>query len=131
VTLLGKELKPVSAIEDKQIAGLLDDLNSDDFKVRERATEALAKISEQALPAMKKAVGGPLPLEARKRLERLLEQITGRTSAPLMRGLRAVEVLEHSGTSESKQILLAVAGGAPQAQLTLEAKASLQRLARR
>ncbi|HEY7329654.1 MAG TPA: hypothetical protein VH592_18590 [Gemmataceae bacterium] len=128
--LMGKELKPVSVIQDKEIAVLLDDLNSDDFKIRERATEALAKISEQALPAMKKALGGPIPLEARKRLERLLEQITGKTSAPLMRGLRAVEVLEHSGTSESKQILVALAGGAPQAQLTLEAKASLQRLAR-
>jgi hypothetical protein len=128
-TLLGKELKPIRVVEDKEISRLLDDLNSDDFKVREQATESLTKISEQALPAIKKALGGHVGLEARKRLERLLEQANGKTSAPLMRGLRAIELLEHCDTSESKQVLIALAGGAPQSQLTLEAKASLQRLA--
>lgn len=131
VALLRKELKPVAVIEEREIVALLDDLNSDDFKVREHASKALADISEQALPAMKKALEGDIALEARKRLERLVEQAASRTSAPLLRALRAIEVLEHLGTAESKHVLLDLAGGAPQAQVTREAKASLQRLARR
>jgi len=129
--LLRKQLKPVPVVEDKEIAALLDNLGSDDFKVREQATEALSKIGEQALPAMKKTLSGEVALEARKRLERLVEQAASKASAPLLRGLRAIEVLEHTGTAESKHVLVALAGGAPQAQLTREAKASLARLTRR
>jgi WD40 repeat protein len=129
--LVRKQLKPVPVVEDKEIAALLDNLNADDYMVREQATEALAKIGEQALPAMKQALNGKIALEARKRLERLVEQAVSQTAAPLLRGVRAIEVLEHSGTPECKHVLVALAGGAPQAQLTREAKASLQRMARR
>jgi hypothetical protein len=129
--LLRKQLKPVPVVEEKEITALLDNLGSDDFKVREQATEALSKIGEQALPAMKKTLGGEVALEVRKRLERLVEQTTSKASAPLLRGLRAIEVLEHTRTAESKHVLVALAGGAPQAQLTREAKASLERLTRR
>jgi hypothetical protein len=80
---------------------------------------------------MKKALGGDIALEARKRLERLVEQASAPTPAPLVRALRAIEVLEHAGTAETKDVLLALAGGAPQAAITREAKASLQRLTRR
>src|SRR5579883_27655 len=129
--VLRKELKPAPVIEDKEIAVLVGNLGSDDFKVREQATESLGKIGELALPAMKKALGGDIALEARKRLERLVEQASAPAPAPLLRGLRAIEVLEHAGTAESKDVLLALAGGAPQAHITREAKASLQRLTRR
>ena len=46
-------------------------------------------------------------------------------------GLRAVEVLERIGTPEARQVLAKLADGAPEARLTQEAKASLQRLAKR
>ncbi len=49
----------------------------------------------------------------------------------MLRDLRAIEVLEHTGTTESKHVLLTLAGGAPQAQLTREAKSSLQRMTRK
>jgi hypothetical protein len=126
--LLRKQLKPVPIVDDKEIARLLGNLADDDFKVREQASAELAKIAEQALPAMKKALAGEVALEARKRLERLVEQASSKASTPLLRGLRAVEVLEHSGNAEAKHVLVALAGGAPQARLTREAKASLQRM---
>ncbi|HTU17025.1 MAG TPA: hypothetical protein VMG10_03115 [Gemmataceae bacterium] len=131
VTLVRKQLKPVPVVEDREIVTLLDRLGSDDFQEREQATEALSKVGEQALPAMKKALSGDVPIEARKRLERLVEQTSSKASTPLLRGLRAIEVLEHTGTTECKHVLVALAGGAPQAQLTREAKASLERLTRR
>jgi hypothetical protein len=130
VALFQKQLKPVPVVEDKEIATLLADLEAEDFKTREQATKELEKVGEQALPVLKKALDAKPSLEARKRMERLVEHAISQTSGPLLRGLRAVEVLEHSGTTESKHVLVALAGGAPNARLTREAKASLQRLPR-
>jgi hypothetical protein len=129
--LLGKHLRPVPVVEEKELAPLLEQLEADDFKARQRATEELEKVGEQAVPALKKALAGKPSLEARKRLEGLLERLTGQTPAPLLRSLRAVEVLEHLGTPEAKQVLLTLAGGALASALTREAKASLERLTRR
>ena len=53
------------------------------------------------------------------------------TSPDELRALRAVEVLEHVGTPEARQVLEGLTQGAPEARLTQEAKASLERLARR
>ena len=124
-------MKPVPVVEDKEITVLLNNLGSDDFPVREQATEALSKIGEQALPAMKKMLSDGVPLEVRKRLERLVEQTTSHAAAPLLRGLRAIELMEHTGTAECRHVLVALAGGAPQAQLTREAKESLERMTRK
>jgi hypothetical protein len=129
VDLFGKHLKPVPVVEEKEIAALLANLEADDFKTREQATQELEKIGEQALPVLKKALADKPSLEARKRIERLVEQASAQTSG-LLRGLRAIEVLEHSGTTEGRHVLVALAGGAPQARLTREAKASLQRRTR-
>jgi hypothetical protein len=130
VALFRKRLKPVPIVEEKEIAAHIANLEAEDFKTREEATKELEKVGEQALPVLKKALDAKPSLEARKRMERLVEQATGQASAPLLRGLRAVEVLEHSGTADSKHVLVALAGGAPNARLTREAKASLQRLTR-
>jgi hypothetical protein len=131
LALFQKELKPIPVAEDTEIATLLGNLEADDFKVREQATQELEKLGEQAVPALKNALAGKPALEARKRMEHLLEHLTSQTSAVALRGLRALEVLEHAGTAEAKHVLVALAGGAPPALLTREAKACLQRLSRR
>ena len=46
----------------------------------------------------------------------------------VLRSLRALEVLEHAGTTEAQQLLETLAKGADGAQLTREAQAALQRL---
>ena len=131
LTLFQKELKPMPVVEEKEIAALLMNLEADEFKTREQATADLEKLGEQAVPAVKKALAGKPGLEARKRLEHLLEQLTTQTSPVVLRSLRALEVLEHAGTAEARHVLVALSGGAPSAFLTREAKASLQRLSRR
>jgi hypothetical protein len=45
--------------------------------------------------------------------------------------VRAIEVLEHIGTPDANELLQTLATGAPEARLTQEAKASLERLAKR
>ena len=51
--------------------------------------------------------------------------------AEILRGLRSVEVLEHIGTAEARQVLETLTTGAPEALVTVEAKAALARLERR
>jgi hypothetical protein len=51
-------------------------------------------------------------------------------SAEVLRGLRSVEVLEHVGNAEARRVLAALAGGGPEALVTVEAGAALARLER-
>ena len=65
----------------------------------------------------------------RIRAGRLLEKFAGKVTSPDdVRRQRAMEVAEHIGGAEARAILEAVAKGAPEAALTLEAKAALKRL---
>jgi HEAT repeat protein len=66
----------------------------------------------------------------RARVRDLLRALEGKTARErALRQSRGVEVLEHIGGREARQVLQGLAGGAD-APLTREAKAALQRLAR-
>jgi RNA polymerase sigma factor (sigma-70 family) len=124
-------LKPVSAddVEQKRLNLLVANLDSDRFKTREAASEELEKLGETVEPLLSQALAKKPTLEMRKRLERLLNKLDSPvTSAQRLRVLRAVEVLEHLATKESRQLLESYAKGAPGAGLTVEAQASLERL---
>ena len=47
------------------------------------------------------------------------------------RAIRVVEALEQAGTAAARGLLTDLAGGVPEARLTREAKAALQRLPRK
>jgi len=71
-------------------------------------------------------------LEAKRHIEELLDEIRKPTmDAEKIRTFRALEVLEHIGTGEAQDVLKTLAQGAPEARVTREAKASLDRLAKR
>jgi hypothetical protein len=129
VPFLRGKLRPATPGDPKRIAQLFADLDNDQFMVREKATQALPELGDQAESALRAALAGkPLP-EVRRRAEGALRQLAN--SPGLLRPLRAVETLEDIGTSEACQVLAALAEGAPEARLTQEAKGSLDRLARR
>jgi RNA polymerase sigma factor (sigma-70 family) len=134
VAWLGKQLQaapPVPKLEER-LPRLLGDLESDKFAVRKNAEEELARLGELARMALEKALADGPTLDKRQRLEPLLEKLNGPVTDPeLRRALRAVEVLEHIGTPEARQLLESLAKGAPHARLTKEAKSSLDRLAKR
>ncbi|HEV3261052.1 MAG TPA: hypothetical protein VG013_29645 [Gemmataceae bacterium] len=107
--------------------GELDDAR---FAVRAKATAALEKLGESAEPALRRALRGRLSLEQRTRVEQVLTRLEqGRPER--LRKLRSLEVLEDIGSPQARKVLQALAGGAPEAPLTREAKVSLERLAKR
>jgi RNA polymerase sigma factor (sigma-70 family) len=131
---LRKRLRPTPAVDEKRLAGLLADLDNDDFAVRREAATELAKLGDQPLAAYRKALEGKPSLETRRRLEDLLEKAGSAwwdVSAERLRSLRAVEALELAGTKEAREVLTLLAGGAPAARLSEQAQAALHRLASR
>jgi hypothetical protein len=132
VTFLAERLRPRESVADDRLRRLLADLDSDQFKVRIQASTELEELGELAETAVRKTIAGKPSLDARRRLETLLEKIEARILSPKeLLTLRALEVLEHIGTPEAKQVLHTLASGPAEARLTQEAKASLERLARR
>jgi RNA polymerase sigma factor (sigma-70 family) len=129
---LGKRLRPVLAVDSKRLAQLIAELDSPRFPVRARAEKELEGLGEVAVPACREALRRGASAEASRRLERLLAKQARDAREPSpdrLRGLRAVEVLEWIGTPQAREVLRRLAGGAAEAGLTREARATLGRLA--
>jgi hypothetical protein len=132
VPFLKMHLRPVAPADAAQVARLIEDLRSERFAVRDRAAAELEKLGDLAEPQLRKVDTAKAGLELRRRVEQLLQKLRGPITSPeLLRGWRAIEVLESIGSPEARQVLSALAGGAPSARLTQEAQESLRRLARR
>jgi hypothetical protein len=128
VPFLRKHLKAVSPFAVKRLGKLIADLDNDEFAVREQAQRELERMGEDAAPALRKALAGKPAPEVRRRIESILKK--ARTFSPeTLQVVRAVEVLENIGTLEARELLKSLADGVPEAVLTQEAKASLERLA--
>jgi hypothetical protein len=121
-----QRLKPVTPVTADRLARLIRDLEAAQFSVREQATGELEKLGEPAGPALRRWLNNRPSPEARRRAERLLRTLEHRT--PRLQELRAVAVLEYIGTAEARQVLTMLSRGAPEARLTQEAKASVERL---
>ena len=125
---LGQRLKPAVRIDPTKISGWIADLDSAKFATRRAASANLLKVGEQALPALRKALASGPQLETRKRLEELVDRLTGGTlTTEQLQIVRSVEALERMGTPEAAQLLRTLAGGAPGALVTREAQAALGR----
>ena len=127
VPLLRDRVKP-SAVDAQRIERLIRDLDSNDFQTRSKATEELEKIVDGAEPVLRKKLAENLSLEMRQRIMRVLSKLE--PSGEHLRALRSVQVLEYAGTAEAREHLRALAKGIPNARLTREATAALERLAK-
>jgi WD40 repeat protein len=127
--LLSKQLKPVTK---EELAQLLLDLDSPRYTTRDRAMQRLAALGKFIEPALRKVIREQPSLEVRARVEVLLSKREATGGSPEeLQVLRALEVLEMIGTAEAGKVLERLAGGAPECDLTREAKAALERLAQR
>jgi WD40 repeat protein len=130
VAFLKEQVRPAVGVEPGRVAKLVADLANERFTVRARATAELERLRDLAEPALAEALPRATNLEARRRIERLLEATQAATPGRL-RELRALEVLEQIGTAEARQVLETLAGGTAASRLTREAEAALGRLGRR
>jgi WD40 repeat protein len=132
VELCKRHLSPVPPVDRPRLAALVQALDSDRFRVRRDAMRELEKLGDQAEAALRDALKGRPSLEVRRRIEFVLEKLEQPGTSPEARlALRATEILEAIGTPPALQLLQKLAQGAPEARLTREARASLDRLARR
>ncbi len=127
--LLRERLKPAAGADAKLLAKLIADLDADDFDTREKAKKELGRLGQAAAGALHKARQNSPSAEVTRSLDELLAGLDG--SAPSEDQLvlaRALEALEMIGTPEAVAVLKSLAGGSPDADLTTQAKAALQRL---
>lgn len=131
VPLLRERVK-VTGPTAAQIERLVADLDGDRFAVRQRATRELDEMGVTAEPVLRKALEGKPSLEVRQRIELLVGRMKGRPlTGELLRGWRALEILERVGNPEARKALEKFAEGPAAALIAEEAKASLGRLEHR
>lgn len=127
--LTAAEKAPADSVK---ISRLLEELDSTEFEVREKASRDLHELGDSAESVMRRALREQPSLEVRRRLEQILDKLeSGGRPPDQLRMLRGVEVLERIGIPEARQVLESLARGASEARLTQEAKAALARLAAR
>jgi RNA polymerase sigma factor (sigma-70 family) len=105
---------------------LFADLDSTDFRTREKATESLASYGEAIQAALQTERDRTASVEVRTRLRRLLERLTVMTPERI-RLIRVVEVVEAMGTPGAKALLETCARGGFGSTLAAEATAALGR----
>jgi RNA polymerase sigma factor (sigma-70 family) len=127
VAFLKRHLQPVAPVDAKQMARLLVDLDSEQFAVREKTMQQLAKLGDSVATELRRALAGNPPLEVKRRIEQLLDK---QNDAESIRMVRALETLENIGTEEARDLCAILATGVPDAPLTREARATLRRLSR-
>jgi WD40 repeat protein len=131
VSFLKGRLSPAPQVDPARIARCIADLDDDSFEVRERASLRLAEFGDTAEPALRALLQGSPSAESRKRAEKALAAILAEPKAEALRVLRAIEILEHIGTPDACRLLEELSKGAAEARVTREARASLDRIARR
>jgi hypothetical protein len=134
VPYLKEQLKPLFQMSE-QIPRWIADLDDRHFAVREKAARQLEQVGELGEPLIKRLVADKPTLEVRRRVEQILAKVDRQRPpkgpSEQWRVLRIIEVLEWIGTKDARDLLEALADKAPEAGLQSEAKASLERLAKR
>jgi hypothetical protein len=136
--VLRARLKPATGHLDDLLRKLVRDLDSKEFRDRERAHLELERRIKDAEPFLRYRLTLPASEEVKRRTRALLAKTTpsrgplrqpGELVGETLRAVRAVQVLERIGSAEARKVLTALAAGAPSAPETRDAQAALKRLA--
>lgn len=116
-----------------QVKQWIADLESTEFAVRQKAADELERLEETVESELRNALSAKPSLDKQKRLELLVQRLERKQHTPsgeAARRLRVVRMLELCATTEARQVLSRLADGTPDARLTRESQAALNRLAR-
>jgi hypothetical protein len=132
VPFVKDHVKPVPRPDARLIARCLTELDSRNFKTRDKAMSELERLGELAVPAIEKKLRQRgLPEESRRRMQELVERPKTSLSGAELRTVRAIEVLASVGGPEARAVLDELAGGADGAVITEQARKAVGRLTRR
>jgi hypothetical protein len=132
VAFMKDRLKAAPAADPKRIEKCIVDLDSSDFKSREKAAQELENYGVLAAPILEKKLLQKNSIEVERRLETLLAKIDDKAmSAEELRGVRAITALEAIGTPEAQTVLQGLAKGGAGALSTEQSREALSRLAKR
>lgn len=102
---------------------LVEDLNADAFRKREKATESLRSAGYAVEGMILKSLGEEKRLEVRERLQKVIDKINGDSFIQMQRAMRILETINNE---ESRKILRELAEGEAESMITKEAKALLK-----
>jgi len=123
-----QQLKPAEPIDARRFEELIGQLEDNQYKVRQKAMAELLQIGDRVVPAIDKVLAANPTLETRLRLQELRTRLARLVvQGDRLQAFRAVEVLERIGTPEARQVLQALADGAPGALVTVSAQGALKR----
>jgi RNA polymerase sigma factor (sigma-70 family) len=137
VAFLGDQSSLFARTDVQVIQRWIGDLDSYEFTDRDRASQELVRILDEAEAHLKKALQSKPSAEARRQIDHLLEERSQGLTRKELRGLRVIEILEHIATPRAASdatrlaaiaLLRKLAVGAPESTPTQEARASLARL---
>lgn len=133
IAFLETHVAPAIPPDRQRVEQLIDELGHERLATRLQANGVLEKMSDLAGPILREALKrDQLPLEARRRVERLLQGLRAPVTSPeQVRAIRAVETIEHIGTPRAHRLLERLAQGAAAARITAEAQEALTRLEQR
>jgi hypothetical protein len=132
VAFCASAMRPVPVHDLALVRKHIAHLDDAEFTVREEATAQLMRLGSSLAPVLRRELQGKPSLEARKRMQRILEKIGEPSlSNEELQRLRFIQVLELIGTPAACNLLRKLAAGDPDAALTCEAKDALQRLERK
>jgi len=124
--------RKVFLVDPQKIKQYLLDLNSNTFKVREKAFAALASYERWIEGILKETSKDPPSEEVRQRVAVLLQRLASRDAVTLeqerLRARRVIEILEQTATPAARELLRGLAAGAAEDDLRAMAQAVLERV---
>ena len=132
VSLLQRQLRPITEADGRAIRQMLLDLDSGEFGVREKASRRLRELGLAVEPALRDCLRMTSSAEVRKRIHALMLALrSGSLPVEERRRMRAIQVLEMIATEDAARFLADLAKGTMLANQTNMARQALERLARR
>jgi hypothetical protein len=125
--LARRHLQPVAGADPARVARWLRELDAPKFAIREHASRQLAKLGDLVEGVLRNAQQNSSSAEVRRRAELLLQRLDASANPARVLGQRAIQMLEHNDAPEAKALLEHLATGSPDARLTREARAALER----
>jgi WD40 repeat protein len=126
VPFLREKLKALQEVS-PEVAGLIADLGSDKFPMRDAAQKKLVKLGRAAEEALLQTLEKKPALEVAQRIEGILATLPKDGPSERLRTLRAIAVLEQTPGAEAAAALEAVADGSPSPVIAEKARQALKR----